>query len=312
MGKVINAMPEPPKRGRKSKDEIPPEARSMDLVAQDQRDQQITAVKAFEAFGVEGKDYDLVTYTQMGRNVFQLHGMTGLMGGRILLVIKANETQGTFLKALEQIGIHPRMAQRYMHTAKRFGKYDNLSHLPNSKLAVLEELSDPELEKLDAGADVLGLNLDAIEKTPATQLRERVRKAEQKLKLKTKEYQEDVKKMSAELGELRLRLSGQEPPTKEQIAGDALNKLTPDYSIAIAKVSGAIREAYALAVRAEKIEGVNVQQLSEWLNQFGPDMQTFHDLCQTWTDEADNAGPIKDWRISDLPGKEEAGVPNLG
>jgi hypothetical protein len=67
-----------------------------------------------------------------------------------------------FLRVLEQIGIQPRKAQRYMHVAERFGKYDNLSHLTLSTLSVLEELTDPELEKLDEGGEVRGLTLDAI------------------------------------------------------------------------------------------------------------------------------------------------------
>jgi hypothetical protein len=64
---------------------------------------------------------------------------------------------------------------------------------------------------------------------------------------------------------------------------------------------------------AEKIEDVNVQQLADWLNQFDVEMNTHLELSSAWTNEIDNAGPIKDWRISDLPGnKGEAGVPTLG
>jgi hypothetical protein len=117
----------------------------------------------------------------------------------------------------------------------------------------------------------------------------------------------------AKINELDMRLAGQEPPTKEHIAQTELTGMTAGYSVAIARVNGAIREAYALVAQAEKIEGVNVQQLSEWLGQFSKDILTFHDITKTWMDEIDNAGPIKDWRISDLPGgEEEAGVPDLG
>jgi hypothetical protein len=54
-------------------------------------------------------------------------------------------------------------------TAKRFGKYDTVSHLNNSKLAVLEELSDPALKKLDAGELALSPQLGSTPgRLPAT------------------------------------------------------------------------------------------------------------------------------------------------
>jgi molecular chaperone GrpE (heat shock protein) len=288
MGEVINAMPEPPKRGRKSKGEIPPEAQSMDLVAKDQRGQQITAVKAFETFGIEGKDYDLVTYTQMGRNVFQLHEATGIIGGRILLVIKANEKHGTFLKALEGMGLHPRTAQRYMNVAKRFGEYDNLSHLNNFKLAVLDELSDSELEKLDAGEDILGLSLDAVDKMTATQLRERVREAKQRLERKTKEYQEDVKKMSAELEELRLRSTGQEPPTKEQLARAAAQRFRDPIIDNILEATERMNRAIAAIDEAQKVPDVPYEALEEMLGPWKESFNTFCDAAADLTDAFNN------------------------
>jgi hypothetical protein len=293
MGEVINDSPEPPRRGSKPRGGIPPEAQSMDLVAQDQRDHQITAVKAFEAFGIDGKNYDLVTYTQIGRNVFQLHGVTGIVGGRILLVIKANEQHGTFLKAVEQMGVSYRTAARYMHTAKRFGKYDNLSHLNDSALAVLEELSDPELKKLDAGEDVLGLNLDAVDKMTAAQLRKRVRETKQMLDQKTKEYKEDVKKMSAELEELRLRSAGQEPPTKEQLAGVALEPLKKKLFEHLLEAQFHLDEAVNVAAAAQKVGGATFPQLQEWARAHYEQLAPIGELFEELDQALNNCGPDK-------------------
>jgi hypothetical protein len=155
------------------------------------------------------------------------------------------------------------------------------------------------------------MNLDDIDRMTTRELRENLRKNTEQVK-KEKEarkkdrasFEQSMLQKDSKINELDMRLAGQEPPTKEQIAQTALTGMTGEYSIAIAQVNGAIREAYALVAKAEKIEGVNVQQLSEWLGQFSPDIQTFHDVTRTWMDEIDNAGPIKDWRISDLPGGE--------
>jgi len=103
--------------------------------------------------------------------------------------------------------------------------------------------------------------------------------------------------------------SGMEPPTREQVAGAALDAMTRDYTLALAEVNGSIRRALALVVRAERIEGVDAQQLSEWLNLFEIEMGAFGDLCRSWTDEVENAGPIADWRVSDLDGIDLDTVP---
>jgi hypothetical protein len=199
-----------------------------------------------------------------------------------------------------------------MAAARKFSDRKSISDLGSTKMIVLSVLDEDQIEKLDQGGTVAGMTLDDIDRMTNRELRENLRKDREQVK-KEKEgrkkdrttFEQSMLQKDAKINELDMRLSGQEPPTKEQIAHTALVKMTPEYSIAIARVNGAIREAHALVAEAEKIEGIDAQRLSEWLNQFSPDMQTFHDLAGTWTDEIDNAAPIKDWRISDLPGGEE-------
>jgi hypothetical protein len=169
----------------------------------------------------------------------------------------------------------------------------------------LTAFEKPVVEEYLKGGPLGDIPHDDVDTMARNELEDEARKLRKKLDNMKDSHKKTVKEMSTELETLRLRDDYRQPPTKEQIAGDTLVKMTPDYSIAIAKVNGAVREAYALVVKAEKIEGVDAQRLSEWLNQFSPDMQTFHDLTGTWTDEIDNAGPVKDWRISDLPGMVE-------
>jgi hypothetical protein len=157
------------------------------------------------------------------------------------------------------------------------------------------------------------MTLDDIDRMTNRELRENLRKEKKKVeeerdtRKRERKTQEDViARKEAKINELDQMLRYQQPPTKERLAQSALDGLTKDYTYALGEVNGAIRKAHALLIRAEKIEGVNVQQLSDWLNQFDIEMRAFADLCQTWTDEIENAGPIKDWRISDLPGGGEA------
>jgi hypothetical protein len=267
-------------------------------------------IQTAEELYADGMPYELERIENEIR-FYQVQAGTALLEmGKRFIRIKAHEEHGRFIKTLENVGMAYRSAAYAMAAARKFSNMPTLAHLESSKLKALSVLDDDDVQKLDAGGDIAGVTLDDIDRMSVRELREnlrkekeRAKKAEEARKKDRGAFEQSMLQKDAKLNELDMRLAGQEPPASEQIA---LTKMTPEYSIAIARANGAIREVYALVVKAEKIEGVNVQQLSEWLNQFDPDMQTFRDLVQTWTDEIDNAGPIKDWRLSDLPGGEEA------
>jgi len=285
----------------RQKNVIAPEAKAMDLIAKDQQNKQISAQHALASLGFNLKEYDLFTFIQMGKNIFGLHEWAGVVGGKVLLAIKEKEPHGTFGKALEEIGVEPRQAQRYMNIARRYGKYDNLSHLNNSKLNLLDDFSDPELEKFTKGEEVKGLTLDVIDQLPATEVRKRLREAEKKLESQKEKHKKEVAKMVDEMSDLRMRIAGQDIPSPEQIVQAILQKLGVEYTKTLGELNTSLRKAYAIVVEAEKIENVNVQQLSDWIGQFyDNEIKTFRELSEALINEIDNAGPMKDWRISDL------------
>jgi hypothetical protein len=269
-------------------------------------------IQTAEELYSDGLPYEIERIENEIRFYQEQAGQSLLEMGKRLIRIKAHEEHGTFMKALENVGMSYRPAAYAMAAARKFSNVNSISHLSSTKMIALSVLDEEDVQTLDAGGEIAGMTLDDIDRMSTRELRGNLRKEKEQAK-KEKEarkkdrasFEQSMLQKDAKINELDMRLSGQEPPTKEQIAQTALTGMTPEYSIAIAKVNGAIREAYALVVKAEKIGGVNVQQLSEWLGQFSPDMQTFHDLVQTWTDEADNAAPIADGRISDLPGGEE-------
>jgi hypothetical protein len=261
----------------------------------------------------DGMVYDIDRIENEIRFWQEQAGQSLLEMGKRLIRIKAHEGQGRFMKALENCDMGIRAADYAMAAARKFSNSHTCANLPPSKIRALTVLDEDDIKILESGGSVKGMTLDDVDRMTVRELRGNLRKGKELLK-KEKEarkkdrtaFEQSLPQKDAKINELDMRLAGQEPPTKEQIAQTALIKMTPEYSIAIAKVNGAIREAYAPVVKAEKIEGVNVQQLSDWLKQFFPDRQAFRDLCRTWQDEIENAGPIADWRISDLPGGEEA------
>jgi hypothetical protein len=304
----------------RKKNVIAPEAQAMDLVVQKSAENLSIAKKLLDANTVLGEDYSALSYIHAARNAFELHEKSGLVGGALLIAIREHEDHGSFLKALEQIGIKRGKAYQYMHIAERYSKFPNFGNLNNSKFELLDEFTDSELEKLNDGEEVRGMTIDKWESLPATKVREKCREFEAKIKetedarKHDREIQEKaIARKDTKINELEQQLRYQQPPTREQIAKAALDGMNRDYTVALGEVNGALRNAYALVVKAEKTKGVNVQQLNDWLNQFDREMSAFAELSKAWTDEIEEAGPMAGWRISDLPGgEEEAGVQELG
>jgi hypothetical protein len=267
---------------------------AMELVRNQEAEKQLVAREAIAAVGFDLKEYDLFTYIQMGRNVFKLHEMTGIMGGKVLLAIRENEQHGTYMKALEEIGVSHRTAVRYTHFAKRFGKYANLAYLSGSKLSALEDLNDIELEKLDKGDGVKGLTLDAIEESTAPEVREKLRSAEKKIERLKDAHKKETDKLNEIIGDLKIRAEDPMQLTPAQKAARELRALTGVYCIALSKISAGFREAMSILAEGEKIPGVGVQELNAWLNEFVPDSATIHDLFSQWKNGFEDPCPIID------------------
>jgi len=250
----------------RKKNVIAPEAQTMDLVAQDQKKQQLTAAKAFELYGFKDiQNYDLFVYQQKIGLFLQLADRSIIEAGKGLLVIKAQEKHGVFLKTLEGIGIAERTARRYMHIARRFGKTANLAVLPTSKLEALEELDDPTLEKLDAGDDVLGLTIKGIDAMPVSDVRKKAKELEAKLDSEKERHKKDVKELSAEIEMLRNRVAGQEPPSKEQLAGAKLDEFLQPFNDELQDAIFAMNRCIDMITEVQRIEAVGYAQLNDFV-----------------------------------------------
>jgi hypothetical protein len=123
------------------------------------------------------------------------------------------------------------------------------------------------------------MNLDDIDRMSTRELRRNLREEQKKLdeekaaRKQDREMQEDViAHKEAKINELEQQLRYQQPPTQEQIAQSRLDERIHEYRMALLEAVGGLRKAITLLTRVEGIEGVNIQQLNEWLNQFNPEM----------------------------------------
>lgn len=106
-----------------------------------------------------------------------------LSAGSRLLRMKEHEVEGTFHKALEEIGVDKRIAQRLMSTARKFVsdtgsmKYPRLAQQSVSKMYELALLDDEDLRELDEGKPVADIEVDEIDRMTVRELRAKIREA---------------------------------------------------------------------------------------------------------------------------------------
>ena len=266
----------------------------MELVARDEMEAELTAKKALDLYG-DGAPYERLRYMEEVKSLLELTRRSIIETGKRLLVLKANESHGAWLQTLEQIGVHYQFAARAMNVARRFGKFDNLSNLTASKLEALEDFTDPELQELNDGKDVLGLNLDEIERATATALRKLVREEKKKLAAMKERHERTVLEMSNEITELRLR--AEDPPqlTEAQRASRLIREnYTKPYTFALAEIGGGIRKAMSVLTDAERTGGVGPQELNEWMNAFIHETENIRDLFSEWMSAYENPKPAGD------------------
>lgn len=101
--------------------------------------------------------------------------------GKRLLILKEITPYGEFKQRTEMLNISYRTANRFMTTALKFSKSDNLSLLKaagnQSKLLELLVLDDEEITELNNGGSVNDINLDDIDRMTASELRKALRQA---------------------------------------------------------------------------------------------------------------------------------------
>jgi hypothetical protein len=101
--------------------------------------------------------------------------------GRVLLLLKEQAAHGEFQEQCAARSIHIRTAQRFMGVALKFSKSDTLSLLKaagtQAKVLELAVLDDEEIEALESGDSVAGINLDDVERMSASELRRALRES---------------------------------------------------------------------------------------------------------------------------------------
>jgi hypothetical protein len=281
---------------------------SKEIVAVDQMREDM--VTADERYG-DGMVYEIDRIENEIRFWQEQAGTALLEMGKRLIRIKAHEGHGKFLESLDRLGMAPRVAQYTMLAARKFSNANSGSHLDATKLRVLSVLEEEDIKTLESGGEVRGMTLDDIDRMSTRELRHNLREKDAKLKAEQEARKHDrdiqdkaIAQKETKINELEAQLCYQPPPTAEQRAQSQLDERINEYRMALLEAVGGLQKAVTLLTRAECIEGVNIQQLSEWLNQFNPEMCLFDEVRQgliALVDKPEVIKPFDFWGEPDVP-----------
>lgn len=158
---------------------------SQDLAVADQLPALVTAQAdhqgAILARYGDGLPYERLRYLDKCRYHMARSAEEALEVGRCLIVMKECEGHGDWLPLLEELGVDRKVAARMMQASMRFSNVSSTRHLIESaksktKLFELMVLDDEELEALNAGESVRGIELDDVDRMSVSELRRALRK----------------------------------------------------------------------------------------------------------------------------------------
>jgi len=208
--------------------------------------------------------------------------------GRCFIRIKAHEDHGRFLKAIENVGMTPRSAQYSMLAAQKFSNTKAISHLSSTKMIVLSVLDEDDVQTLEDGGNIAGMSIDDIDRMSTRELKEKLREERKHYQKAIENREKAIKQKEQKINELDEQLRYQQPPTKEQLAQAGLNNCVKDYRDTLLEaVSGLSKANTLLNQKIANIEGIDVQMVNEWLNQFNLEMELMSKAFKELTDFID-------------------------
>ena len=225
-------------------------------------------------------------------------GASFLEMGRRFIRIKAHEDFGRFMKIIENVNMTPRSVQYAMAAAVKFSNTKSISHLGTTKMIALSVLDDDDVQKLEAGGDIAGMNIDDIDRMSVRELRESLRKEREKVKKEKESRKNDrdvqektIAQKEAKLNELEQQLRYQQPLSKEQVAIAGLAELDKDYFSELTAAMAAMRKAVGILNFAQCTPGVNVQILNDWIGKYNEEMVLLTGVYAEFTGMLDNLHP---------------------
>jgi hypothetical protein len=280
------------KRGRKPKAEISPEAHMMDLVQAEDEKKQEALQEILDQIGAKRVDEHL--FLTKAKACLDFSGVLDMAAGKYLFAVKQTVKHGEWLPLLKQYGIAPRTAQRALHIADKFGKYDNLAYLGYAKADLLEEFCDADLDALNNGEEVMGIIRDEVENLPVPMLRKKVqdyKKQVEEGKARENALESVIKEKTEQFLTMEKRFLDETPEEKARQKLRDIDEGDSGYFKAIYLVSQYLNECITMIHQAEGIPGINGDILEEWMLKYENVGDSIARLFEEWRDAVTNTCP---------------------
>ena len=277
---------------------------AMQLAVQNAEAREATKQEINARFLEEGETFSINLCIEKAK-MYQEQMASGMLGlGAQLLLLKVNTEHGNFLAAIEELGLSSRSADYAMSAAFKFGNSHtcaNLESLGNSKIRALTVLDDDSAKDLVNGEIVDGLGtIDDVAQMTVHELKKALRDLRDERKKQDEEHEkrieaveEVVRKKESKISELELAVAGKQPPTKEEIASEALKDIRRDMIRKFADLNASLDELNLLLSTAQETENVTVDLLQSLSDGVGEFFSLFDDKYQDFVQDMENIRPMK-------------------
>jgi hypothetical protein len=223
---------------------------------------------------------DVAALTNSARDAIKRIGMGIFELGAYLLLLKQGCGHGSFGAVLEDLGINPKAAQRYMAITHRFSNASTSTHLEKLgfvKMCELLPLEDDQLDNLVEEGQTGELALDDVATMSVKQLRNKVREA----RLDKLADEKLLADKNAKLDKLSRRIA---KTTPDQVLVELQKEATGFMSDVAASVRGQLRQAFIAIKAHDGGSGDHSRFMSGLIGQLQADLtalRTEFDLADT-------------------------------
>lgn len=280
--------------GRRKLEDSDGATQALDAMSQNAENRELALRSDDERFLENGETYNLHLCMEKAR-MYQEQMANGLLGlGAQLILIKNHEEHGSFMAAVEDLGLASRSANYAMAAARKFGNSPTLANLGSSKIKALTVLDDDDVAQLSEGAEVSGLGtVDDIAKMSIRELRNALRKEKKEREDERIALEEVVRKKESTISALEMEVAGRQPPTKEQLAGHTLDEMRKSLVGALSVAKDNLTSARILIANAQETESVTVEQLDKWIDDASWITSLLDDTYQDLMQDMENIRPAK-------------------
>lgn len=159
-------------------------------------------------FGI-GIAYSRDLFVQRAKQIMGSMGRDSLELGLIFIQLKEREGHGHFLAVLEDLGVDPRSAQRFMLAARKFGGSEHRKQLANQlgigKVLALIAEDDSSIDELAKGGELAGFTADEFSKMTKADVIAKLKKAREEYADEKAADEEIIRKKDERINKLSRR-----------------------------------------------------------------------------------------------------------